>query len=68
MATAHVGAGNLDEACRIGEQALALVQLTASVRTLRHLQQLRQTLRPWRRDTRASRLASGIASLMGDVT
>jgi tetratricopeptide (TPR) repeat protein len=68
MATAHVAAGNLDEACRIGEQAVAVARLTTSIRTLRHLQRLRQTLRPWRRDQRASRLAAGIGSLMGDAT
>jgi len=40
---------------------------TASARTLLHLRQLRQQLRPWRRHPAASRLMAGIASLMGDA-
>jgi hypothetical protein len=67
LAIAYTANGDLDQACVIGQQALALVKVTASARTLMQLRHLRQLLRPWRRNPAASRLMRGIASLMGDA-
>jgi tetratricopeptide (TPR) repeat protein len=66
LALVHAVNGDLDQACRAGQEALALAKLTGSARTLVELRFLRQHLRPRRRDPAASRLAVGIASLMGD--
>jgi hypothetical protein len=68
LAVAYAGAGELEEACRIGQQAISVVSITASARTILHLRQLRRQLRPWRRHPPASRLIAGIGSLMGDAT
>jgi tetratricopeptide (TPR) repeat protein len=68
LAVAYTGARELEEACRIGQQALHVVTITASARTILELRRLRQQLRAWRRHPAASRLIAGIGSLMGDAT
>ena len=62
LAVAYAGAGELEEACRIGQQALSVVTVTASARSILQLRQLRQQLRRWRRHPAASRLIAGIGS------
>jgi hypothetical protein len=52
LATAHVREGNIDEACRIGADALALADRQQVTTNLQDVRRLRLDLEPWR-DTHA---------------
>jgi len=52
LATAHVGEGNVEEACRIGADALALADRQQVTTNLQDVRRLRLDLEPWR-DTQA---------------
>jgi tetratricopeptide (TPR) repeat protein len=54
LATAHVREGNIDEACRIGADALALADRQQVTTNLQDVRRLRLDLEPWR-DTQAVR-------------
>lgn len=54
LATAHVQEGNVDEACRIGADALALADRQQVTTNLQDVRRLRLDLEPWR-DTHAVR-------------
>ncbi len=54
LATAHVHEGNIDEACRIGSDALALADRQQVTTNLQDVCRLRLDLEPWR-DTQAVR-------------
>jgi tetratricopeptide (TPR) repeat protein len=54
LATAHVREGNVDEACRIGADALALADRQQVTTNLQDVRRLRLDLEPWR-DTQAVR-------------
>ncbi len=54
LATAHVREGNIDEACRIGADALALADRQQVTTNLQDVRRLRLDLEPWR-DTEAVR-------------
>lgn len=54
LATAHVHEGNLDEACRIGADALALADRQQAMTNVQDVRRLRLDLEPWR-DTQAVR-------------
>lgn len=54
LATAHVHEGNIDEACRIGSDALALADRQQVTTNLQDVRRLRLDLEPWR-DTQAVR-------------
>jgi tetratricopeptide (TPR) repeat protein len=64
LAIAHARAGNPDEACRVGVQAVNTARNATSARTLRDLSRLRESLAPWRRDAQVSELAARIRSLI----
>jgi len=48
LATAHVHEGNIDEACRIGSDALALAERQQVTTNLQDVRRLRLDLEPWR--------------------
>jgi hypothetical protein len=48
LATAHVHEGNIDEACRIGSDALALADRQQVTTNLQDVRRLRLDLEPWR--------------------
>ena len=54
LATAHVRQGNIDEACRIGADALQLAERQQVTTNLQDVRRLRLDLQPWH-DTRAVR-------------
>jgi ATP/maltotriose-dependent transcriptional regulator MalT len=54
LATAHVRQGNIDEACRIGADALQLAERQQVITNLQQVRRLRLDLQPWH-DTRAVR-------------
>jgi hypothetical protein len=54
LATAHVREGNIDEACRIGADALTLADRQQVTTNLQDVRWLRLDLEPWR-DTQAVR-------------
>jgi hypothetical protein len=54
LATAHAHEGNIDEACRIGVDALALADRQQVTINLQDVRRLRLDLEPWR-DTQAVR-------------
>jgi hypothetical protein len=54
LATAHVHEGNIDEACRIGADALALADRQQVTTNLQDVRRLRLDLEPWH-DTQAVR-------------
>lgn len=49
VATAHVRQGNIDEACRLGSQALDLAARQQVAPNLQHVRRLRLDLEPWRK-------------------
>jgi hypothetical protein len=48
LATGHVREGNVDEACRIGADALALADRQQVATNLQDVRRLRLDLEPWR--------------------
>jgi len=65
LATAHVREGNVDEACRIGADALALADRQQVATNLQDVRRLRLDLEPWR-DTQAVReLDEQLATVSG---
>jgi hypothetical protein len=48
LATAHVRQGNIDEACRLGADALALAERQQVTPNLQDVRRLRLDLEPWR--------------------
>ena len=48
LATAHLREGNVDEACRIGADALALADRQQVTTNLQDVRRLRLDLEPWR--------------------
>lgn len=65
LGTANAAAGNVEDACKAGLIAVELTGPTGSARTLRELQRLRDSLRPWSRREAVRVVSSGIASLVG---
>jgi hypothetical protein len=65
LATAHVREGNVDEACRVGADALALAARQQVATNLQDVRRLRLDLEPWR-DTQAVReLDEQLANVSG---
>jgi hypothetical protein len=65
LATAHVREGNVDEACRIGADALVLAGRQQVAPNLQDVRRLRLDLEPWR-DTQAVReLDEQLATVSG---
>jgi hypothetical protein len=64
LATAHVRQGNIDEACRLGSEALDLAARQQVARNLQDVRRLRVDLEPWRR-TRAVRELDDQLALAG---
>jgi hypothetical protein len=65
-ATAHVREGNVGEACRIGADALALVDRQQVTTNLQDVRRLRLDLEPWRDTQAVSELDEQLATV-GDV-
>jgi hypothetical protein len=64
LATARVRQGNVDEACRLGSEALDLAARQQVARNLQDVRRLRVDLEPWRR-TRAVRELDDQLALAG---
>jgi len=64
LATAHVHEGNIDEACRIGADALALADRQQVTTNLQDVRRLRLDLEPWH-DTQAVRELDERLALVG---
>jgi transcriptional regulator with XRE-family HTH domain len=66
LATAHVHEGNVDEACRIGSEALALADRQQVTTNLQDVRRLRLDLELWR-DTQAVRKLDEQLALVGSA-
>jgi tetratricopeptide (TPR) repeat protein len=64
LATAHVRQGNIDEACRLGSEALDLAARQQVAPNLQDVRRLRMELEPWRK-TRAVRELDDQLALAG---
>ena len=64
LATAHVRQGNIDEACRIGSDALELAERQQVSTNIQDVRRLRLDLQPWR-DTRAVRELDELLAAVG---
>jgi tetratricopeptide (TPR) repeat protein len=65
LSSAHLGEGNLADACQIGDQAVTVVGTATSHRALNELQIVRTKLLPWRKDAQAWELSDRIRRLAG---
>jgi transcriptional regulator with XRE-family HTH domain len=63
LAIAHSLAGSVEEACSVGQEALAVVRAAPSARALTELERLRVRLAPWRRMPAVTELTDHIRSL-----
>jgi tetratricopeptide (TPR) repeat protein len=65
LAITHAELGDIDKACSLASDALAVANLTHSVRTLRELRRLRSDLARWRRRPDVQAVSTAVASLIG---
>jgi transcriptional regulator with XRE-family HTH domain len=63
LATAHVQQGNVDEACRIGADALALADRQQVTTNLQDVRRLRLDLEPWRNTQAVRELDEQLAAV-----
>jgi hypothetical protein len=65
MATAHVQEGNVDEACRLGADALEVAERQQVVTNLQDVRKLRLDLEPWRDTSPVRELDEQLAGAAG---
>ena len=65
LAIAHAQVADVDKACSVAKDAVAVANLTRSARTIRELRQLRAELARWRRRPDVRAVSQSVASLVG---